>query len=56
MNNLQRYEEIPGICENKDCLAHKSFELYDVEKVEDDEYGREILKCYECGENILLDK
>lgn len=48
---LQRYEEIPAVCKNKDCEWFNSFELVNVEEVKivnDKEY----VICPQCGEEI----
>lgn len=51
---LQRYEEIPAFCKNKDCENFKCFELYDVEDVKKDDKGDYFI-CYECSYKIYLE-
>ena len=53
-NNLQRYEEIPAICENEACDNFKCFELYDVEEVKTDNNKKDYVICYSCKKEVYL--
>lgn len=52
---LQRYEEVPAVCQNKDCPDYRSFELVDVEDVKDDEEGKGYVICPTCKQKIIVE-
>jgi uncharacterized protein YbaR (Trm112 family) len=52
---LQRYEEVPAVCQNKSCPYYRSFELVDVNDVKDDEEGNGYIICPECKQKISIE-
>jgi hypothetical protein len=48
---LQRYEEIPAVCKNKDCDNFRGFELVDTDEVKT-QNGIDYVLCRYCGEEI----
>lgn len=51
---IQRYEEIPAICQNSECQYAESFELYDTDSVKKDDIGDYVI-CYGCKHKLYLD-
>lgn len=51
---LQRYEEVPAVCENNKCEGAGSFELYDTDTVKRDKIG-DYVRCYYCKRKIYLE-
>lgn len=50
---IQWYEEVPAVCQNKECQDYGCFELIDVEDVLTDDVGGYIL-CPTCGKRITI--
>lgn len=53
--NLQRQEDIPGICENENCENFKAFELYDVAEIKEEAGVGGYVLCCECKQKIYVD-
>lgn len=51
---IQLREDIPGVCENKECENYRAFELYEVEEVKT-ENKKDYIECYYCKQKIWLD-
>ena len=51
---MYRENEIPAVCENKECKAFNSFELYDIDEVQDSQ-GKSFIICYYCKEKIFVE-
>lgn len=53
-DNLQRYEEVPAICETETCINYKCFELYDMEEVKTDTNKKDYVICPYCKEKAYI--
>jgi len=51
---MNYHEDIPAICQNKDCENYKAFELYDVDEVKDPR-GKSYVICFYCKEKIIIE-
>lgn len=52
--SIQLKEDIPAICENKDCDNYKAFELYEVEEVIASDTTKDYVICYSCKQKIFI--
>lgn len=52
---IQRLEQIPAVCRNKECGDFNFFNLVDLDDVLEDYYGKGYVVCEYCKHRIYVD-